>query len=201
METLPFNIVRNMINRWWLILFAGLLLIGMGVWVIASPFESYLSLSWAFAFCMMVTGAFEVTFSLINYKSVDGWGWAFAGGLVDLFIGGYLWRYPLITMIILPLIVGVWILFRGIMAVANALDMRSYGFRDWKWLLFTAVSIIVFAMLVLAYPAFGIENLILWTGMAFLLAGVFRIWLSLKIKRIKDELSGHHRREKSGAIV
>ena len=165
----------------------------MGGWIIASPFESYLSFAWAFALCMIGTGAAEITFSLINHRSVEGWGWVLAGGLADLLIGGYLWRYPLITMIILPLIVGFWMLFRGIMAVANALDMRSYGFRDWKWLLFTAVSIIVFALLVLAYPAFRIENLILWTGMAFLLSGVFRIWLSFKLKKIKDELLKQNR--------
>jgi len=36
--------------------------------------------------------------------------------LFDLFIGGDLLAYPAITMVILPLLVGVWLLFRGLMA-------------------------------------------------------------------------------------
>ena len=41
--------IRESINYWWLILLGGVLLIIVGIWVISSPIESYLSLSLLFA--------------------------------------------------------------------------------------------------------------------------------------------------------
>ena len=188
MEPLSGKPIQNIIRHWWLVLFAGVLLIGLGVWVVSSPFQSYLSLSLLFAACVVAAGLFELTFSIVNHKIMNGWGWMLAGGMIDVFVGGYLFYYPLITMIILPLIVGFWLLFRGIMAIGNALDVRSYGFGDWRWLLFTGVTIILLALLILVNPDFGIFNIIVWTGLAFIFAGIFRIYLSLKLRKLKDAL-------------
>ena len=187
MKTLSFKTIQNIINYWWLILLAGLLLIGIGVWVIASPFQSYLSLSWVFAIGMIGTGIFEIIFSLINHQSIKRWGWTLAAGAVDLLIGGYLLSNPLITMLLLPLIVGLWMLFRGIMAIGDALHIRSHGYKGWKRLLFTAITIILMAVLILLCPTIGIENLILWTGLAFIITGIFRIYLSIKLQQLKHD--------------
>jgi len=185
METSPFKTIRDIINHWWLILLAGILLIGLGVWVIASPLESYLSLSLAFAIIILGTGIFEILFSVVNHKSMDGWGWILAGGLFDVIIGSYLVYYPAITMGILPLIVGFWLLFRGIMSIGNAFEVRSYGFPDWGWLLLTGIVITLIAIIILVNPAFGVMNIIIWTGLAFIFAGLFRIYISLKFKKLK----------------
>lgn len=186
METSSFNVLRNIINHWWLILVAGILLVGMGIWFIVSPFQSFLSLCLAIAAVMIASGSFEITFSIKNHKSIKGWSWLLAAGLIDLFIGFYLYNYPLITMVILPLVIGVWILFRGIVAVGNALHMRSYGFKSWRWLAFMATTIILLALLILLYPIYGIKTLIFWTGIAFIVSGIFRIYLSLKFIKLKE---------------
>jgi len=186
MKTLTLDPVRNIINHWWLILLAGLVLLGMGVWIIVSPFQSFLALCWAVAIGMIGSGCFEIIFSLKNYESIKGWGWLLAAGAIDLFIGGYLLNYPLITMVILPLIIGAWILFRGIVAVGNAIHIRSYGFGDWRWLITAGITIVLLALLVLLYPGFGIETLIFWTGVSFIISGLFRIFLSLKFKKLKQ---------------
>ena len=124
-------------------------------------------------------------FSIMNHQSVRRWGWALTAGIIDLFVGGYLLNNPLITMVFLPLIVGLWMLFKGIMAIGDSLHIRSHGFADWKRLLFTAITIILLALLILACPVLGLENLILLTGLAFIVTGIFRIYLSLKLRSLK----------------
>lgn len=176
-----------MIRYWWLMLLTGILLIAVGIWVINAPFGSYLSLSWIFAIGMISTGVFEIFFSHINYGSAKRWGLNLAVGIVDLLVGGYLLDNPLITMLLLPLIVGLWVLFRGMTAIGDALHIRSHGVKGWKRLLFTAITIIVLALLILACPIIGIENLIFLTGLAFIAAGIFRIILSLKLQKLKHE--------------
>jgi uncharacterized membrane protein HdeD (DUF308 family) len=66
--------IRESINYWWLILLSGVLLIIVGIWVISSPIESYLSLSLLFAWGILLTGIFEIIFAVSNRKSMDSWG-------------------------------------------------------------------------------------------------------------------------------
>jgi uncharacterized membrane protein HdeD (DUF308 family) len=34
-------------------------------------------------------------------------------------------------------------------------------------------------------PVFGAANIIIWTGTAFIFSGIFRIYLSIKLRRLK----------------
>lgn len=186
MENLLSSPVHYMVKHWWLVLLAGILLITMGALILISPFQSLLIICWLVAITMIGSGCFEIIFSIKNHQSIKGWGWLLAASLLDVIIGLYLLNYPLITMVILPLIIAVWILFRGIVAFGNALHMRSYGFGDWRWLAIAGLTIVLLALLILLYPGFGIETLLLWTGISFIISGLFRIFLSLKFKKLKQ---------------
>ncbi len=177
--------IRESVNYWWLILLSGVLLIIVGIWVIASPIASYLSLSLLFAWGILLTGIFEIIFAVSNRKGMDSWGWTLASGILDLVIGFYLLSYPAITITVLPFILGFWLLYRGGAAIGSAFDMKSYGDRNWGWFLFLGIAIIFFGLMVLVNPVFGAANIIIWTASAFIFAGIFRIYLSLKLRRLK----------------
>jgi len=190
MEAVVYNRVIVPSRYWILMLLSGILLCVLGFWVILSPLQSYLSLSITFAAGMMMTGLFETVFAMISIRHIERWGWLLASGLIDLAIGSYLFTYPTITMMLLPIIVGFWLLVRGIMGIGSALDMRAYGIGSWGWIMFNSLVIIFFSVGILAYPAFGIANLIVWTGMAFLGAGIFRVVISFKVRHIISLSSG-----------
>lgn len=171
-----------MASRWWLILLGGILLLLLGIWTIASPAQAYLSLSLVFAAGILTAGIFELAFSFWGAGS----GWTVVSGIVDLFIGCYLLAFPAVTMIALPFILGFWILIRGFMAIGGALELRALGAGGWGWLVFTGIVILLLAGTILAYPAWGVANIIIWTGLAFIFAGIFRIWLSFKLKKLKQ---------------
>jgi uncharacterized membrane protein HdeD (DUF308 family) len=177
--------IRESVNYWWLFLMTGILLIVVGIWVFSSPLASYLSLSLFFAFGILFTGIFEIIFALSNRKTMDNWGWTLASGILDLVIGFYLFSYPSLSMAVLPLILGFWLLFRGFSAIGAAIDMRSFGDKNWGWLLILGTGIIFFGIMVLVNPAFGAANIIIWTGSAFIIAGIFRIYLAFKLRKIK----------------
>jgi uncharacterized membrane protein HdeD (DUF308 family) len=173
---------------WWLMFCSGVLFIGLGIWMLAAPVSSYLSLSLLFAFGMIFAGIFEVTFSVSNRKRLHGWGWTLSGGLIDIFLGGYLLNLPLLTMVIMPVIIGLWMLFRGFMAISSSIELRAYGILDWAWLLLTGILIVVLSVLIIADPLFGAINIVVWTAFAFLLSGIFRILLSLQLRSLARNL-------------
>ena len=184
METLTLKSVRKIISHWWLMLLAGILFICLGIWIISFPVQSYLTLSFAFVFGIIAAGLLEIVFTIINHKLMKRWGLALIGGIVDVLIGVYLFSYPLIALLALPLIIGFWMLFRGIMVMVNALDIYSYGQAHWKIALITGIIMILLSLMILTNPAFGFFNIIVWTGLTFILSGIFRIYLAFKLKRL-----------------
>ncbi|MNL24488.1 hypothetical protein D3C87_1459230 [compost metagenome] len=185
MQTKDINFIGYNTQYWWLMFSAGVLFIGLGIWILVSPVASYLSLSLLFAFGMIFSGFFEVIFAIGNYKTLHGWGWTLAAGLIDLFLGLYLLNLPLLTMVIMPIIIGLWMLFRGCMAIGSSLELRAYGVLDWVWLLVTGILIVILSLLIIGHPLFAAINLVMWTAFALILSGVFRIGLSLQLKNFK----------------
>lgn len=180
--------IKEAVKYWWLLLLTGLILVAVGIWVFASPDTAYLSLSVLFGASILSIGFFEIIFAISARKSLEGWGWTLAGGILDLVIGTYLLAFPAVTMAILPFILGFWLLFRGISAIGFSFDMKSYGDLNWGWFLLFAIGIIFFAIMILAVPAFGVANIIVWTGLSFISAGVFRIILSFRLKKWKSTI-------------
>jgi uncharacterized membrane protein HdeD (DUF308 family) len=101
----------------WLLLLTELILVVLGIWVFASPATGYLWLSILFGASILTVGLFETMFAISTRKSLQDWGWSLASGLLDILIGAYLLAYPVISMVILPFVLGFWLLFRGYLAI------------------------------------------------------------------------------------
>ena len=165
-----------------------MLFIALGIWMLAAPVSSYFSLSLLFAFGMIFAGIFETTFAISNHRRLHGWGWTLSGGLIDIFLGSYLLNFPLLTMVVMPIIMGLWMLFRGFMAISSSIELRAYGVLDWVWLLLTGILIVILSVLIIGDPFFGDINIVVWAAFAFLLSGVFRIFLSLQLRGLVRNL-------------
>ncbi|RIV25262.1 HdeD family acid-resistance protein [Fibrisoma montanum] len=180
--------VRRVIRNWWLLLLTGLLLLALGIWIIASPEDSYRSLSILFSVSLTITGLTEVAAAVSHRQSIDGWGWTLAGGLIDLALGLYFLANLDVTMTVLPILLGIWLLFRGVLAIGTSMNLRAYGAPNWGLSLALGIGIIVFAFLIVNNPSFGALNIVVWTGLSLILAGIFRIILSLRLRKLKERL-------------
>ena len=189
MATTIFKEIKEAVKYWWLLLLTGLVLVAVGIWVFASPATAYLSLSILFGASILSIGFFETVFAISSRKSLEGWGWTLASGLLDIVIGAYLLTYPGVTMAILPFVLGFWLLFRGFSAIGFSFDMKAYGDSSWGWSLLFAIGIIVFAIMMLLVPAFGVANIIAWTGLSFIFAGVSRIIFAFTLKKWKNAIA------------
>ena len=173
----------------WLISTAGVLLLGLGIWVIVCPFESYLSMALILAAVILVTGILEILFSVLNFKSIEDWGWILLSGLIDFAVGGYLLLYPLITMAVLPVVIGLWLLFRSFSTILSGLELRRYKVPHWGWYLVAGLLLIILSLAILTNPIFGIINLVYFTGVSLIWAGIFRISLGFKLPKMLNRNS------------
>jgi uncharacterized membrane protein HdeD (DUF308 family) len=93
---------------------------------------------------------------------------------------------PAISMVTLPFFVGFVVLFRSIMAISTSLELRNYYIMDWGYLFGLGILGTIFSFMLLFNPSFAGLSLVIWTGLALVLIGIFSIYLSLKLKKLKD---------------
>ncbi len=149
--------------------------------------QSYLALGVVFIVLLLVNGIFQIVFSIGNRKTLNGWGWFLTGGIFEFLIGIYLWSYPGISLVMLPFVVGFWLLFRGISVIAHSTDLKDMGVKGWGWIMTFGILMAIFSFFMIMDPVFGAFNVVFLTAFALISMGVAYIMLSFKLKDIKSK--------------
>lgn len=181
-----FKTIKNTVRYWYMPLITGIIFILVGIFVFVTPLESYLTLSVFFSISFLVSGIFEVFFAVSNRKEMDNWGWFLVSGIFYLLTGIILVMNPEISITILPLFIGFTILFSSIHAIGIAYDLKNYGIMDWGNLAIIGFLGLLFSFFLIWNPVFTGISLIVWTGLAFVSIGIFGIYVSVKLKKLKD---------------
>ena len=181
-----FKTVKRTIKLWYLPLLAGIVLIGMGLWTFKESVDSYIVLAFLFSLGFVLSGLIESIFSIVNRDVIDSWGWHLVMGIFTLIVGVLMFMNPDITMLTLPFYVGFVILFRSMNAISVALDLKSYGILDWGNILAIGIVGVFLAFVLLWNPLFAGLSIVVWTGIALVIAGLLNIMISLKLKKIHD---------------
>ena len=186
MEHHFFKRIKKTIKHWYLPLLAGVIFVVAGVMTFLYPLDSYLALAFLFSLSFVISGLLESFFSISNRKTMDNWGWHLAGGILSLIIGVLLLMNPEVSIITLPFYVGFLIMFRSVMAIGVALDLRNYRVLSWGNLMVTGVLGIIFSFMLLWNPLFGGLTVVTFTGLALITAGILNMVISFKLKKIHD---------------
>jgi uncharacterized membrane protein HdeD (DUF308 family) len=105
-------------------LLSGILSIVIGLFFLRAPLGALLALTLLAAAFLTVSGIFKITAALA-YRFA-GWGWPFAGGIIDLFLGLLIWmEWPASALWVIGLFVGISMIFRGVNWIALGLALRS----------------------------------------------------------------------------
>ncbi len=174
--------LKSAVRNWWLSVLVGVLFVGLGLWMLFIPVESYVAISVVFSIFMFVIGIFEIAFAVSNTKVLRGWGWTFTGGIIDLIVGMILMAYPGLSMAVIPFILAFWLMFRGFSSVGFAIDMSRYGITNWGWYLIFGILAILCSLMVIWQPAVGGFATVLVISFAFLFVGVARIMIGIELK-------------------
>lgn len=180
-----------LIGRWWLVLLTGLLSTVIGVIVLLNPTTSYFTFSVWLGIVVFVSGVFSLAVSLSSRNYFVRRGWVIAGSIIDIIVGVILMFNIALSEMVLPIVFGAWILYRGAMMLAQGIDLRSYNVRDAGWVIFGAVLMIAISIGVLWRPAtLGVEAVVLFIGIAFIVFGLSEISLSYRLYDVHRQARG-----------
>jgi len=93
---------------------------------------------------------------------------------------------PTISMATLPFEIGFYVMFKSILYLSFALDLKQYGMKNWGWILFFAILGIIFSFILIWNPVFAGLTVVIWTGMSIISAGFASCILSIQLKNLKN---------------
>ena len=168
---------------------AGILSIVAGILVFIFPLESYLTLSIIFGVLMLVVGAMKliVASSSNNYYMMRGY--VIVSGVVDVLLGLFLCLYPGVTLVLLPIMLGIWLMYNSFMIIAFGGDLGTFNQNGQGVMIVAGILLLLISIFVLVNPfSTGIAAVIVIAGVGLLLFGVIIIALSLMLKDIHTTL-------------
>ncbi len=189
METNFSNQIKKTGKNWWIPLLVGILLIITGIWTFTSPVSSYLALAIVFSIAFLTSGILEIYYSITNKDQISNWGWNLAFGILTAIIGILLLVNPQVSMVTLPFYVGFVIMFRSIMAIGWATDMKAYAGVSSGNIMIMGILGLIFSFILLWNPMFAGLTIVIWTGLGFLFIGGSSIYLAFKLKKFHKEVN------------
>lgn len=165
----------------------GIALIVVGVLVFVFPVESVLGMAELFAVLMLVSGIMEVVMAFTE-KYMVGRGWNAIVGVLEILLGIILLCSPGITMAMLPVVLGIWLMFRGIGLIGLASEMNHFNVPGMVWTIILGILLIIGSLMILFQPLFGIAATVVWVGVSLLMAGISMAVFAFQLLSIKNKM-------------
>lgn len=173
------------VKHWWLMLIAGLLCVALGVVVFVFPLASYITLAILFGALMLLVGVVQLIIASSSSNYLAQRGYMIVGGILDVILGVFLCIYPDVTMFMLPIIMGIWMMYHSFMLIAFGGDLDTFKLGGSAFVIMGGVLLLLLSILVILNPfSVGITTVVVLTGIGLLLLGCLLCALSFKMKNI-----------------
>jgi uncharacterized membrane protein HdeD (DUF308 family) len=165
--------------RWSIWLSVGLIVLGL--LAIAAPFAAGVAVNTLFAWLLVLGGVGHLWFAW-HVRLTGHHTWQIVAGLAYLVAGLYMLVHPLVGLLGLTLVLGVYLLLKGISELM--LWGRIRRAAGGSWMLLDGVISVILALLIwshlLSAAVWVVGTLV---GIAILFSGISRLMLSLAARR------------------
>ena len=166
---------------------AGVLLVAAGVYCLCNQDIAVLSAGLLLGLFMLVSGVIEIAVFAGTSGVLIGSGWLLLDGVLTVIMSLFLLFNQWFTLLSLPFLFTIWLLFSGISRFVSAFDLRALGVRAWGWVLAIGILLIVGGFVCMMDPWVSVVAIGVTVGLVFILEGVSAIVCACISKRIEEE--------------
>ena len=164
---------------------AGILLIGAGIYCLCNEDVAVLSAGLILGMFMLAAGIAEIVVFAGTSGVLIGSGWLLLDGVLTVIMSLFLLFNQWFTLLSLPFIFTVWLMFSGISRFVSAFDLHALGVRGWGWVLAVGILLMVAGFICMMDPWVSAAAVGVTVGLVFILEGVSAIVCAC-ISRTKD---------------
>jgi uncharacterized membrane protein HdeD (DUF308 family) len=119
--------IKKAVKNWWMSLLLGFIFVIMAVWLMFDPAKAYGSLVIISCICIFSCGTLDILFSIFDRKALTNNNWYLMGGIIDLIFLLFIATSPIISAMVLPSVLALWVLFKGVVSIGY-----SVGYKQMK---------------------------------------------------------------------
>lgn len=183
------KVLESKLKYWYLLLIFGLISIFLGYLVFTTPEQTFMVIAIFFSYGFMLSGLLEAIYSVLNKDHLNNWGWYLALGILTFIVGIQLLVHPNLSVMLLTFYIGFWLLFRSMMYIGSAIDLKKSKSGNWLIVLILGILGVFFSLLMLWNPVLTSIAVSVWIGCALVSLGFLQIILSFSLKRMKKHLN------------
>ena len=173
------------VKHWWLLMVAGILCIIAGICVFVFPLESYVTLSILFGILMLLTGAAQLVIASSSGNYLMMRGYFIIGGVLDVILGIFLCVYPGVSLVALPVMMGLWLMYNSFVIISFGGDMDTFKLSGGGLVMVLGILLLVLSIFVLLNPfSVGVTTVLIVAGIGLILFGLILFAISLKVRDI-----------------
>ena len=173
----------RIIKKWWLLLIAGILCIVAGICVFAFPIESYVTLAVLFGILMLLTGAAQLIISSTSGNYLMMKGYFIVGGVLDVILGIFLCVYPGVSLFVLPILMGLWMMYHSFIIISFGADMDTFRLSGGGMFTVFGILLLMLSVFVLVDPfSVGVATVLFVAGVGLILLGLLFCSISVKLR-------------------
>lgn len=175
------------VRHWWMLMLAGILCLAAGIAVFIFPLESYVVMSIIFGVLMLIVGAVQLLMASTSNNYLMMRGYVIVGGVLDLILGLFMCLYPGITLVLIPIMLGIWMMYHSFMIIAFGGDLDTFNVKGNGLVVISGVVLLILSFLILMNPfGAGIAAVVVMAGVGLLVFGLILCMMSMKLKEIHN---------------
>jgi uncharacterized membrane protein HdeD (DUF308 family) len=178
------NPIYRTARRWVLFLAAGSVFLFAGIWVFLHADDKLFEIDALLRYIILVLGVGQLILSvLISKSSAETW-WNRIVGLLEIVLGVYLILAPGRSVFFAALLIGFWLLVRGLFLIGYAYRFRQVNYSPWFWTMIGGIVMLVLSYFIVQNPLKESVTYLFWVALNMILAGLFHILLSFKLRAL-----------------
>lgn len=167
-------------KNWYLVLIRGLIMLLLAYLIFQSPAGALVTYALYIGIGFIITGLFEVFGGVASRKENDNWGWTVFGGIIDIVVGYVLLAHPGLTAAMIPFIIGFWGSFYGFFLVIDSFATKG----NFAIKFISGLLLILLSGVLMFNPLAAGMSIAVWVAIMLVVAGIYNIFLSFKIKSL-----------------
>jgi len=176
----------NRFKKWWLLLIKGFILIFLALIIMLFPNQSILTISIYMGISLIVTGIVLLMISSELKKAMENWTIRLAEGLMDIVFGFFLLAHPDVSLVIIPILIGFWVIFYGVLILAGSFQLRESLKAQRKAVLIVGIITIIFGFIIAFNSTITIITIGILIGVPVLIIGLANLFFAMNLRNLEQ---------------
>ena len=181
--------MEEVLKHWRLVLIKGIVLVILSFIIFSHPVGALVGLALYVGIALMFTGILLIVAAVSNRKSDDQWGRKLTEGVFDVLFAFILLSNPAITAAIFPFLVGLWMIFYGIMLFTGSVTAIK-GSESGGWInLVGGLLTMAFGYIIMTNLLTGVFVITYWIAIGFMIFGLINIFMAFRMRKMNSKFN------------